>query len=649
MKFKSIVMVALLAALTILSAGCKKHTFRAMGPIRFSVSSVASETKSAYSGDVIGEQKPIERIDWIPGDELAIFMAWGVSDIDGYVIRDYSVGSVSTDGAISKATVNPVAEALEWQEGDDLMYTFGALYPSPSVSEFVEGKWENEIDLYNLTLTYPAVQELTPKGATGADALTLLPDMKYAYMFAFPIGEQPASQEVKLSLSPMFNAYEISISAGDNDEVNLTQFRLVSNRDDQPLACVRNLYTDDSHGESTSITVDLTGIKLVRGGDPLVLTVFSYADAFGEISLEFTGNEIGTRKLDMKKDGEWIIFGAAKKHKITGLYFPKLDEGGASGQGINWNGADGEDLNWNGAEGEDINWGGNKPYVLPGKFSVSETKQVQFSRGNLVYKAGEWDFHKQQYDRCFKESGTIEFSETATFDLFSWATAGIAAADNTMVNYQPWSFNDSKISGQEDTNAYGFGPSIGNVPPHTSWDRYSEYCDWGNNYTLSSKLGQGWYTLSGEEWKYLFQTREASTLNGRENARYMNATVYNLPGIILFSDDFATRFAGDQGIFTAEDINRDADFSGTVLSLGEWRAAESAGAVFLTHAGLRRDNYVSIESPAGGMFGLYWTSTANDAENAMVVGSVGPGIFTGEGWGVARYVGLAVRLVKLAE
>ena len=356
MKFKSIVMVALLAALTILSAGCKKHSFRAAGPIRFSVSSVASETKSAYSGDVIGEQKPIERIDWIPGDELAIFMAWGVSDIDGYVIRDYSVGSVSTDGAISKATVNPVAEALEWQEGDDLMYTFGALYPSPSVSEFVEGKWENEIDLYNLTLTYPAVQELTPKGATGADALTLLPDMKYAYMFAFPIGAQPASQEVKLSLSPVFNAYEISISAGDNDEVNLTQFRLVSNRDDEPLACVRNLYTDDSHGESTSITVDLTGIKLVRDGDPLVFTVFSYADSYQELSLEFTGNEIGTRKLDMKKDGEWISFNAPYKHKITGLYFPALDDASAGGQGINWGGMAGEDLGWNGAEGEDINW-----------------------------------------------------------------------------------------------------------------------------------------------------------------------------------------------------------------------------------------------------------------------------------------------------
>ena len=355
MKARSIVMVAVLAALTILSAGCKKHSFRATGPVRFSISTTASETKSAYSGDIIGST---ERIDWVNGDKVAVFMAWGEDSLDppeDYAIQDYSVGSISTSGAKSIAQLD--GTALQWQENENLMYTFGALYPSPSAYSFEEGKWENEIDLYNLTLTYPAVQVLTPKGTTGADALTLLPDMKYAYMFAFPIAPVASTVgTVNLSLMPVFNAYEISINAGDNDEVNLTQFRLVSNREDEPLACVRNLYTDDSHGESTSITVDLTGIKLVRDGAPLVFTVFSYADSYQEITLEFTGNEIGTRKLDMKRDGEWISFNAMLKHKITGLFFPALDDASAGGQGINWGGMAGEDLGWNGAEGEDINW-----------------------------------------------------------------------------------------------------------------------------------------------------------------------------------------------------------------------------------------------------------------------------------------------------
>ena len=433
MRTKTSILLTAALAVLLLAGGCRKHSplRPAQGtPVRFAITSQSPSTRSAYSGEITSNY---ERIDWVENDKLAIFMAWGTDELEapeGYVIKDYSVKTITADGKKSLATVDPVDEALVW-EYPDKMYTFAALYPSPSVDD----EWGNEMDLYNLTLTYPAVQTLTPKGESGADALTLLPDMKYAYMFCFPIAPVASTTEaVRLSLMPVFNAYEISISAGDNDEINLTQFRLVSNRDDQPLACVRNLYNDESSNESTSITVDLTGIKLVRDGAPLVLTVFSYADSYAQLYLEFSGTEIGTRKLELKRDGDWIPFDACAKHRITGLYFPALDEGSASGQGINWNGTVGEDLAWNGAEGEDINWGGNKPYALPGQFSVSATKKVQFARGNLIYKAGEWDFHKEQYDRCLKENSTVlDVSETGTFDLFGWATAGIAAADRTML------------------------------------------------------------------------------------------------------------------------------------------------------------------------------------------------------------------------
>ncbi len=671
MKARSIVIAAALAALTVLSAGCKKHSFRATGPIRFAVSSTTPGTKSAYSGDIIGSK---ERIDWVEDDKLAIFMAWGSpeTDIEGTEIRDYSVASISTDGVKSKATVTPVDEPLQWLEDEDKLYTFAALYPSPSVAPFEEGKWENKLELYNLTLTYPAVQTLTPKGATGADALTLLPDMKYAYMYAFPTDPVASTAgTVNLSLIPVFNAYEISISAGDNDEVNLTQFRLVSNREDEPLACVRNLYTDDSHGESTSITVDLTGIKLVRDGAPLVFTVFSYADSYQEITLEFTGNEIGTRKLDMKRDGEWISFNAMLKHKITGLFFPKLDEGGAEGQGINWNGTIGEDLNWNGAEGEDINWGGNKPYVLPGKFSISATKQVQFARGNLIYKAGKWDFHKQQYDRCFKENGVVELSETATFDLFGWATAGIAASDATMRNYQPWSFNATVIPGQEITNPYGFGPSVQNVGDKEPWDPV--YCDWGNNYKLIECLGAGWFTMTAYEWEYIFHERAASTVNGVANARFAKAKVNGLPGLLIFPDTFGTDYAGAQSVFSAVNINStskyDSDYDFIDLPLKVWKDVEAAGAVFLAPTGAiipeGGQPYVFVHEDESIYINVYWSSTCSygyedkDGDGnpdpdkisvgASVFGCEGPEVITSEDGSLERQMNSAVRLVKLAE
>ena len=660
----SILLTAALAVL-LLAGGCKKHSpWRpAEGtPVRFAVMSQSPSTKSAYSGEIItGGSSKYERIDWVENDKLAIFMAWGsegLEEPEDYIITDYSVGTITADGRKSVAMVDPVEEPLVWGDADK-MYTFAALYPSPSVDE----EWGNEIDLYNLTLTYPAVQTLTPKGESGADALTLLPDMKYAYMFCFPIDPVASTSDpVTLSLMPVFNAYEISISAGDNDEINLTQFRLVSNRDDEPLACVRNLYTDESRDESTSITVDLTGIKLVRNGDPLVLTVFSYADSYEELYLEFTGAEIGTRKLELKRDGAWIHFDALVKHRITGLYFPALDEGTAGGQGINWNGTEGEDLNWNGAEGEDINWGGNKPYVLPGDFSISATKKVNFSRGNLVYKAGEWDFHKNQWDRCFSENGvTLTFDENSTFDLFGWATAGIAAADATMVNYQPWSYNDQQIVGQESINPYGYGPSINTLPGLTDWGVYAEYCDWGYNYKLRQKLGNGWFTMSADEWEYMFQDRPASTLNGVENARFAKAKVHGRPGLIIFSDDFATNYAGDQSIFVVGSINqRDkygSTYSDIILSDSVWKNVEAAGAVFLGPTGCIFEDRMFFANEGDLFANFYWSSTSEGIHlehgeyysMVSVFGCEGEELITSEDGTLPRFYGCAVRLVKLAE
>lgn len=356
MKARNLFLPVCLTALVLLSAGCKKKSFIPSGPVNFVISSQLPATKTAYSGETVEGR---ERIDWIDEDKIAIFMAYvsenSDQEVDGYDILDYTVSDISASGAKSIAKISPVDEPHFWQDNDegDLWYVFAALYPSPSVDD----SWANEIDLNKLVLTWPAVQTLTPKGDSGADALTLLPDMKYAYMFAFP--DSPTKRTgspISLSLSPVFTAFEVSISAGDNDEINLTQFRLLSNNEDQPLARVMDLYSDVSSDESTSITVDLTGIKLTRDGDPLTLTVFAYADSFSALSLEFTGDEIGTRKLDLKDGGEWISFHALYKHRIKGLYFPALDEGTASGQDINWGGMSGEDLGWNGADGEDINW-----------------------------------------------------------------------------------------------------------------------------------------------------------------------------------------------------------------------------------------------------------------------------------------------------
>lgn len=647
MKASRILAAVALGALVIFGVGCKKSSFQGK-VIYFTASSQATQTKTAYSDEIVGGY---ERIDWVSGDKIAIAM----SNDGGEEVGDYLIDVVSTSGVKSQATLMPLGgpygyNGLEWGEGE---HSFSALYPSPSV----DSNWPNSVGVGSLVLSYPAVQTLTPKGESGADALILQPDMKYAYMYAVAQEIAPNST-IDLSFTPLFTAFEISISAGDNDEVNLTGFRLISLADGEYPARTKDLYDDSNDAdESASISVDLTGISLTRDGDPLVFTVFAYADNYSHLMLEFTGTEIGTRTLDLidQTTGVGIPFEGMMKHRIYGLSFPKLDQGSAGGQGINWGGMGGEDLNWNGAEGEDINWGGNRRSALPGKFSVSLTKQVQFSRGNLVYKAGEFDFHKRQYDRCFTENCTAEFGPNTTFDLFGWATAGIAGADETMVNYQPWSFNDQDISGQEETNRFGFGPSLDSVPKEKSWDDYAEYCDWGNNYTLRQNWGEGWYTLSADEWAHMLYSRDASTVNGVHDARFAKAIVHGLNGLILFPDDFD--YPGDDSIFTASSINNGSwsgisPFADLVLTDAQWSIAEKAGLVFLPPSGVRvymdRVNITYYES---GMttdnFNLYWTSTADSKSNGKQIGSEGE--LFGCGAGTSRYIGLAVRLVKLAE
>ncbi len=692
MRTRTSILLTASLVILLLAGGCKKSSFTGTGrEIHFRASSQAPLTKTEYDGTITtsGDKKH-ERINWVAGDMIAIMME--VEDEETPQFGEYRVSNVTAySDEVSRCDLNPVGgryggNALQWGP-QGKKHDFTAVYPSPSVSSSTEDpRWLNQFNEEHIIFCWPSVQTPTPKGESGADALTLLPDMKYAYMYA-SADEVPApssrSEKFNLSFSPLFTSFEIHVSAGDNDEVNLTGFRLIAG-EEEVLACESRDFTeidgiapgvltsDGITGGTNVISVQWTGdnkIKLTRDGNPLVFTVFAMAPLpyidympgeneenvdFHQLTIEFTGDEILTRTLDLKQNGEWMSFKPGCKHRILGLNFPALDEGNSGGQGINWNGTVGEDLNWNGAEGEDINWGGNKPYVLPGKFSVSATEQVQFARGNLVYKAGEWDFHKEQYDRCLKDNATVlDFSKTGTFDLFGWATAGIAGADRTMVNYQPWSSDSAIITGQESTNAFGYGPSLDNLGVAESWgDAYAEYCEWGNNYNLQTKLGSGWFTPGSIQWDYIFSQRSASTVNGVENACFTCATVHSLPGLIIFPDDFGTVYTGDQTVFTAAQINEryNYSFSDTVLSDKVWKEVENAGAVFLAPTGTYAAEYGGyILEYQGDYLNLYWSSSPHNMEQASVYGYDGGSLCVGFDGYVPRCFKCAVRLVRLAE
>lgn len=169
-----------------------------------------------------------------------------------------------------------------------------------------------------------------------------------------------------------------------------------------------------------------------------------------------------------------------------------------------------------------------KPDLLSGVFSVSSTKKVKFSKGNLRYASGTWSFFENQYDYYTSYSADA-------WDHFGWSTSATTYGMNT-------STSSSTYSG--------------------------DFVDWGNNSELKSALGTGWFTLSSDEWTYLFNERGASTVGGTANGRYAKAKVNNVQGVILFPDTYTH----PDGVAAPTGVNATPTLAGmattTVLRIG---------------------------------------------------------------------------------
>lgn len=65
-------------------------------------------------------------------------------------------------------------------------------------------------------------------------------------------------------------------------------------------------------------------------------------------------------------------------------------------------------------------FGSDDEGVLPGSFSVSATRQVRFSQGNLQYKASNntWRFAEYQYEYVGNANSNISSSYNGWIDLF---------------------------------------------------------------------------------------------------------------------------------------------------------------------------------------------------------------------------------------
>ena len=130
--------------------------------------------------------------------------------------------------------------------------------------------------------------------------------------------------------------------------------------------------------------------------------------------------------------------------------------------------------------------------ALSGKFSVSDGKQVYFSKGNLRYASSKWSFFDNQYD--YYDSYSAD-----AWDKFGWSTSG---------------------------TTYGMSTS-------TSGGTYSgDFVDWG------ATMGTGWFTLSSAEWTYLFNTRTVNGGTGDGKSYTKGQSVNGTLGLVIYPDNY---------------------------------------------------------------------------------------------------------------
>lgn len=224
-----------------------------------------------------------------------------------------------------------------------------------------------------------------------------------------------------------------------------------------------------------------------------------------------------------------------------------------------------------------------------GVFSVSATKQVAFSRGNLQYtkSTNTWSFASTQYEMLGTDNvigGTISY-----YPSDGYGKEGNALADK--IDLFGWSTSDTY-----------FGTTV--IDPDEYEFLYTNFIDWGNN-KIGNDAPNTWRTLTYDEWYYLRHRRNnANSLCGIAQVNGVNGLIllpdnWTCPAGITFKSGFSSEW-------------KEEAYGGyQSFSADQWSKLETTGAVFLPSSGARElfDVYfVQLD-------GLYCSASIVDGEH----------------------------------
>ena len=258
-------------------------------------------------------------------------------------------------------------------------------------------------------------------------------------------------------------------------------------------------------------------------------------------------------------------------------------------------------------------WDGSGSYHA---FSISATKQVTFSPGNLQYtqSTNTWSFAENQWDMIGTDN---VIGGSVSSDQYGDDKSGTALADK--IDLFGWS-----------TSANNFG-----VSTSTDYNDYSgSFVDWGTN-KIGSDAPNTWRTLTYDEWYYLRYNRtNANDLVGVAQVNGVNGLIFlpdnwTCPAGITFKSGFHSS-SGSSYFAFYQTFNED-----------QWSKLEAAGAVFLPAAGYRYGSNVHDVQ----YYGDYWSGSATEYDS----GSAYFLEFRSDDAGMisdGRVLGQSVRLVK---
>ena len=198
--------------------------------------------------------------------------------------------------------------------------------------------------------------------------------------------------------------------------------------------------------------------------------------------------------------------------------------------------------------------------AINGLFSVNDTKQVYFSKGNLQYIGSAalpyWKFADNQWD-YFGDNEQSSISQNVDRDLFGWATSGY---NHGSIFFQPWS------TSQDNSGYYAYGLYSYNLYDQTG------QADWGYNAVINGGNCENdeWRTLTKDEWYYVFHNRITES-----DIRYAKAKINGVNGVILLPDNWS------QTTYYLNNVNsRTAFYNSNIITTSNWAIMESNGAVF---------------------------------------------------------------------